>query len=105
MVDLVNSDGGEPNGRGDLVAEYFGRSIAQVGINELSRDNAVPIEGLPVGEMGVRLPSVRGCVEPWQFTQCKSYIEPGWSTHTIRLGSRSPWLSPQAFWDLEMADR
>lgn len=65
VVDLVDSDGCEPNGRRNLVAKYLGGCVAEVCVNKLSRDNAVPEEGLPVGKMSVRLPSIRGCIEPF----------------------------------------
>lgn len=46
------------------MSEYRGGCIAEVGIDELTGDDLVPVEGLTVGEVGVRLAGVGGGVVP-----------------------------------------
>ena len=41
VVDLVDADGGEADGRSDLVAEERGACVALVGVDELFGDDAV----------------------------------------------------------------
>jgi len=79
VVDFVYADRGEADGGGDLVAEDCSGGVAEVGVDELSGDDAVTVEGLAwaclaelrmvemeltVGEMGVRLASIGGGIEP-----------------------------------------
>lgn len=64
VVDFVDADGGEADGRRDFVPEDGGRRVTQVRVDELAGDDTVPVEGLAVGEVGVGLTGVGGGVEP-----------------------------------------
>lgn len=46
------------------MAEDGGRGVAEVGVDQLTRDNAVTVEGLTVREVGVGLAGVGGGVVP-----------------------------------------
>lgn len=69
MVDLVDADGREADGRGDGVVEDRGSCVAVVGVDELVGDYAVPEEGLPVDEVCVGLACVGGGVVPAAFAE------------------------------------
>lgn len=64
VVDLVDADGGEPDGCGDGVSEDGCAGVAVVGVDELVGDYAVAVEGLAVCEVCVGLAGVGGGVEP-----------------------------------------
>ena len=46
------------------MAEDCGGCRAEVGINELTRDKLVSVEGLSIGKVGMRETSIGACVEP-----------------------------------------
>lgn len=52
VIDFVNPNGREADGRGDFVSENCGCCVAGVGVDEHARDYAVAVEGLAVGEVG-----------------------------------------------------
>jgi len=68
VVDFVDADRGEADRGGDFVAEDCGCCVAEVGVDKLARDDAVPEEGLAVGEVGVGLTGVGGGVQPLTAT-------------------------------------
>lgn len=65
VVDFVNADWCKAYGRGDFVAKDCGRGVAEVGVDELAGDDAMPEEGLAVGEVSVRLAGIGGCIQPF----------------------------------------
>lgn len=67
VVDLVDADGREADGRGDLVAEDFRLGVALVGVAQHARDDAVAVEGLAVREVGAGGAGVGGGVVPAAF--------------------------------------
>ena len=64
VVDLVDAYWGDAYWGGDFVAKDGGTGSAGICVYELPGDNAVPEEGLTVGEVGVRLASIGGGVVP-----------------------------------------
>lgn len=64
VVDLVDAYRRYPDRGGDGVPEDGGPGGPFVCVDELVRDDFVPEEGLPVGEVGVREACVGGGVEP-----------------------------------------
>lgn len=44
--------------------EDGGAGVAEIGVDELSRDNPMAVEGLAVGEMGIRLASIGRSIVP-----------------------------------------
>ena len=44
--------------------EDGGAGVAEIGVDELSRDNPMAVEGLAVGEMGIRLAGIRRSIVP-----------------------------------------
>ena len=64
MVDLVDADGREADGCCEAVAEESAGGVALVGVDELAGDQAVAVEGLAVGEVGVGLTCVGRGVQP-----------------------------------------
>jgi hypothetical protein len=67
VVDFVDADGSEADGRRDFVAEDGGRGVAVVGVAQHSRDDAVAVEGLSVCEVGGGHAGVGGGVVPAAF--------------------------------------
>lgn len=67
VVDLVDADGREANGRGDLVAPDLGAGVALVGVAEHAWDDAVAVEGLAVGEVRGAAAGVGGGIVPAAF--------------------------------------
>lgn len=51
-------------GRETFVPEDGGAGVAEIGVDELSRDNPMAVEGLAVGEMGIRLAGIRRSIVP-----------------------------------------
>ena len=64
MVYFVDADWSKTNWGRDFVAEDGDACVAEIGVDELARDDAVTEEGLAVGEMGVGLSSVGGGIVP-----------------------------------------
>lgn len=64
VVDLVDADGSESEGRRDLVAEQCGGGVALIDVHQLSRDDSMSEEGLAVGDMGPALAGVGLGVQP-----------------------------------------
>lgn len=64
VVDCVYADRRKADGGRDLVAPYFGRGIAQIGVDEHARDDAVAVEGLTVHGVGCGEACVGGGVVP-----------------------------------------
>jgi hypothetical protein len=64
VVDFVDADGCEADGRGDLVPENLGGGVALVGVLEHARDDAVAVEGLSVCEVRCGHACVGGGVVP-----------------------------------------
>lgn len=64
VVDLVYADWSKADGGADFVSEDRGFRVPFVGVDEHAGDDAVPVEGLSVGEVGVGLPGVGGGVVP-----------------------------------------
>jgi hypothetical protein len=64
VVDFVDSDGREADGRGDFVPEDLGGGVALVGVLQHTRDDAVAVEGLSVCEVRCRHACVGGGVVP-----------------------------------------
>jgi hypothetical protein len=52
VVDFVDADRCEPDGRRYTVPEDLGRCVAEVRVDELVGDYAVAVEGLSVCEVG-----------------------------------------------------
>ena len=52
VVDLVDADGREADGRGDFVTEDRGGGVAGVGVDEHARDDAVAVKCLTIGKVG-----------------------------------------------------
>ena len=95
VVDLVDADGGEADGRGDFVPEDCGAAGADVGVDELAGDDLVAVEGLSVGEVGVGGAGVGGCVEPGRVRSRS--VRPKVVRCTIRLQSVSVSQGPRVF--------
>jgi hypothetical protein len=52
------------------MAEDIGRGISDVSVDQLSRYDAMAIEGLPVCQVGPGQPRIAGRVVPSQYRQC-----------------------------------
>lgn len=90
MVDLIYTDRSEADGCGHTVAEDGGSSVALVGVDEHSRNDAVSVEGLAVGGMCVGLAGIRGGVVPavlGQLLLCEIFELAGlWVALVKRVG-------------------
>ena len=64
MVDLVDSDRGEPDGCSAFMSKQRGGCVTVVGVDELGGDDTVAEEGLTVCEVGVREAGVAFGVRP-----------------------------------------
>ena len=67
VVDFVDPDWGEADGRRDLVPEDCASGVTRVGVDKLAGDDAVAVECLAVSEVSVGEPGVGGGVEPAVF--------------------------------------
>jgi hypothetical protein len=67
VVDFVDADGREADGRGNFVSKDLGGGVALVGVLQHARDDAVAVEGLSVGEVCGGHACVGGGVVPAAF--------------------------------------
>ena len=95
VVDLVDADRGEADGGGDFVSEDGGAAGADIGVDELTGDDLVAIEGLSVGEVGVGGAGIGGCIQPGRI-RLRNLI-PRVERRTIHLRSASVSRGPRAF--------
>ena len=64
MVYLVDTNGCEANGSGDLVSEDLGTGGSGIRVYELAWDDTVAVKSLPVCQMCVRLTGVGRSIVP-----------------------------------------
>ena len=64
MIDLVDADGCETYRSADFVPEDRGCCVPLVGVYEHSWDDSMPVEGLAIGEVCIRLSCIGRSVVP-----------------------------------------
>src|ERR1700761_2278861 len=69
MVNFVDANRCEANWRVNLMSKYAGHSISCVCVHQHARNDAVPIESLSIGGMGIALTRVGRGVIPATFRE------------------------------------